>query len=439
MKIIMRRIFSTICVLVCFIACNEGLRYMLVDDTTSYTRVSMHQLYNSEENIDIAFVGSSHVFRSIIPQIMDEGFNAYTFNCGSATQKMDGSLIMVKELLDNHNVSHIYLEMFHEMAEAQANKDRTQMTATYIISDYMKPSLRRIHYILQASTKEHWVNGLILARRNWEKLYDIDYIKELIYKKNTEEYKNYELIRKEGQTEYYVDRGYVACEGVLINELNDRAYEPINIDNISDDWKNSLQDIIALCRKNNVELTLFITPVPECTTVGKGNYDEYHEYIQNIADEANLDFYDFNLVNNNYFSTIELDHFKDVQHLNAAGAEEFSKLFCEFINGKIDKEELLYDSLDEKLSEEAPYIYGAGYLKEDNETKVEKDVRIVANRKEGIEYRIIASPFEGKQNILQDFSENREITVPKDEHGILSVIWRLKEEPDKVTTIDIEY
>lgn len=439
MKKIMKRIISVICVAALFIACNEALRYILIDDTESYTRVSMHQLYNSEENIEIAFVGSSHVYRSFVPEITDAGFGAYTFNCGSSSQKMDGSLVMVKELLDHHDVSHIYLELFHEMAESKANKDRDQMTATYIISDYMKPSVRRIHYILQASTKEHWVNGFILARRNWEKIFDLDYVKTLIAKKNTQAYKNYELIREEGQSEYYVDRGYVACEGILANELNQRAYTPINLDAVSDNWKNALQDIIKVCKKEGVELTFFITPMPECTTVGKGNYDEYHTFIQKIADEAGVDFYDFNLINNQIFSTKENTWFKDVHHLNADGAEEFSRLFCEIFTGKLDKEEVLYDSLAQKLENEEPYVYGAGYLREEDEDKTVKNVRIVANRTEGIEYMLIANPKEGESYILQDFSQNREITFPKEEEGVLSIVWRLKEKPDKVTTIEVEY
>ena len=200
-----------------------------------------------------------------------------------------------------------------------------------------------------------------------------------------------------------------------------------------------MQDIIKVCKKEGVELTFFITPMPECTTVGKGNYDEYHTFIQKIADEAGVDFYDFNLINNQIFSTKENTWFKDVHHLNADGAEEFSRLFCEIFTGKLDKEEVLYDSLAQKLENEEPYVYGAGYLREEDEDKTVKDVRIVANRTEGIEYMLIANPKEGESYILQDFSQNREITLPKEEEGVLSIVWRLKEKPDKVTTIEVEY
>lgn len=73
----MRKIFcrcvSAVLFIACFFACGEGWRYILIDDAKSYTRVMMHQLHESEENIDIIFAGSSHVFRSLIPSITDDG------------------------------------------------------------------------------------------------------------------------------------------------------------------------------------------------------------------------------------------------------------------------------------------------------------------------------------------------------------------------------
>lgn len=80
MKKLIKRMVAIICFISLFIGIGKMWRYLLVDDVNSYTRIMMHQLYTCDENIDVLFVGSSHVYRSFIPEITDEGFGCYTFN-----------------------------------------------------------------------------------------------------------------------------------------------------------------------------------------------------------------------------------------------------------------------------------------------------------------------------------------------------------------------
>lgn len=39
------------------------------------------------------------------------------------------------------------------------NDERTLMTSTYIVSDYMKPSLNRFLYLINASTPDYWIHS----------------------------------------------------------------------------------------------------------------------------------------------------------------------------------------------------------------------------------------------------------------------------------------
>ena len=52
-------------------ACN----YLLVDDASSYTRLTLHEFYEAAdegEQIDTLFLGSSHCFRAYDPQLFTE-------------------------------------------------------------------------------------------------------------------------------------------------------------------------------------------------------------------------------------------------------------------------------------------------------------------------------------------------------------------------------
>ncbi|MDO5538633.1 MAG: hypothetical protein Q4F83_00960 [Eubacteriales bacterium] len=441
MKKIFTRSISVILFIVCFVACGKGLNYILVDDTNSYTRVMMHQLYEPEKNIDVIFIGSSHVYRSLIPAVTDVEFGCYTFNAGSSGQFMDGSAALIKEAATYNDLSHVYLELYYGVAEDVDHSERTNMTATYIISDYMKPSLRRIRYLLQASSKDYWTNGFILARRNWTDFFDSDYVRNLIEKKQSNNYKNYILTNAEGQEEYYVDRGFVANDNVVSERTywNSIAYGSIAVDNLSgSDWERSLLEAINYCKKNNIEITLFVAPEPEWTIVGKGNYQEYHDYVQKLAADKNVTFYDFNLCSNKYLDANDGNLFKDSDHLNTYGAEAFSHLFGQFFTGKLKADDLFYDSYSEKLNEEEPVVYGIAGPKDNSETGL-RDCYMISNRNSGIEYRIIATTSEGKQYYIQDFDENRSFSLPTDEAGTLTVVWRITSESDTVNSFEAAY
>ena len=346
-----KKFCSALCIIILFVGYGKFFHYILVDDTSSYTRLTMHELYHAESNIDVLFVGSSHVYRSLNPEITDHIFGLNTFNAGTSSQGMDGSLAVIKETAAYHNLSQIYLDVYFGIALMEPNKDRSQLTQTYIISDYMKPSIRKIKYLLQASAKDYYVNGFIPARRDWEKLFDLAYIFDLVKKKQTDNYKNYKWTKNKNDTEYYVTKGYVANETVMQENAysDEKTDTTIDLTSISDDWKKSLQDIIDFCKKERIQLTLFSTPMSESFLIKNGNYGDYSRMIQNIADQADISYYDFNLCKPEYFSNRTTDYFYDEHHLNAKGAEIFSNVFSKFFTGQISEKDLFYESFEEKI------------------------------------------------------------------------------------------
>ena len=349
-KRVLKKIVVLLCIWAIYAGTTEGLRYLIVDDTFSYTRLTLHEMYESESNIDILFVGASLVYRSLIPGVADDYFDAYTFNLGTSNQQMDASLVLIKEALMYHDVKQIYLEVSYDIALLEDNKDRTQMTGTYIVSDYLRPSLRKVIYLLRASSPEHYANSFILARRNPEKLFDYAYIKELVKKKQDISYRNYECewIRSKDAIDYYVDRGFVANDTIYEDSPENLSeFEPIDLSAISEDWKYYLNEIIDFCQKKGIQLTLFSAPKPKITLTGKGNYDEYYVYIKGIAEEKGVPYYDFNLCRPQYFDSNDMACFKDGTHLNANGAQKFTEVFAAFFTGEIKEEELFYSSYRE--------------------------------------------------------------------------------------------
>ena len=281
----------------------------------------------------------------------------------------------------------------------------------------------------------------MLARRNWTKLFDADYVKNLIEKKQSNDYKNYILPSSDEQEEYYVNRGFVTNDNAVPEGIywNDKAFGEISVDTLSESpWEKSLIEAINYCKKKNIEITLFITPEPEWTIVGKGNYQEYHDYIQKLANNYDVKFYDFNLCSDKYFDSNDNNLFIDTDHLNRRGAEAFSHLFGQFFTEKLTVYDLFYESYEEKLNQSDPIVYGIAGPTDTSETSA-RDCYMICNRNSGIEYRIIATTSGGNQYYIQDFNENTSFSLPADETGTLTIVWRILSDPDSVNTFEVHY
>ena len=444
-KILFKQALVIVIFIIFFLSIGEFLRYILVDDTESFTRVMFHELYTSKKNIDIAFVGSSHCINSFVPSIIDNKLNLYTFNIGSSSQCLDGSLILIQELCSFNKPKHIYLELYYDVNRDEY-KDRKQMTSTYILSDYIKPSFKKFIYLLNASSKDYYVDSFILARRNWKKILNFDYIFNLIKKKQSVAYKNYKFDKlNESQRKnniYYVDRGYCTSDKIFLSHWNDRA----GVNNFDkqikmtekNDWYKSLLQIINYCKKKNIKLTFVIAPIPNWNVAGKKNYQKYYDFINNIAKKYDINFFDFNFCNSKYFNANDLNFFMDEHHLNRQGSEQFSNIFADFVNGKISKKELFYNTLEEKFNSEEPKVFG--FSRPRNYDKLKNfEVNIVSNRDKKIEYKIEIKNKKGKNKLIQDYSINNKFKLSSKDHGKLIVSWRIISNKDKINVIIADY
>lgn len=427
--------------IILFAGIGKLLRFLLVDDTTSFTRLMMHEFYHQEENIDVLFVGSSHCYFSFVPSVTDEIFGKNTFCAGSSAQQLDASYEIIKEADRLYDLDHIYLEVYHGLADYSPNKDRTLMTSTYIISDYLRPSLSKTLFLLRASSKEHYINSFISARRDWENFFDPDYVMTLIQRKTSPAYKNYAYDYVSEGAEQYRGKGYVTNNGYA-PDYYFASYYPLYPKGFSKDWGISLNDIIDYCIRNDIPLTLVSVPMPGFTLTAMGNYDVYVEEINRIINERNIEYYDFNLCKEEFIPDTTAI-FCDTDHLNTDGAEIFSTVFSKYFTGQISEKDLFYDSYEEKLSNLDPVVYGLNYqdrpANDSNETIV-RYVTIVSGYTDDIEYRIVMNPENGKQYTVQDFSENKDFEISPEEHGVCKLTTRLTADPEgTVKIIKIPY
>jgi len=442
MKKVLKPIITIIVAVVLFLGIGILLRYLMFDDVDSYSRLMFHDLYNQDKNIDILFVGSSHVRRGMNPLITDEIFGMNTFNASTAAQRIDGSLAMIKEACRHNDVKQVYLELYYGVIDNGDFENRKDLTSTYLISDYMPYSVDKISLLLNSGSQKHYSNGFILARRNWEQLFDTQYIADLFERKHARTYLDYEWV-DQNNNDYYVTKGYYGNDSVIWDGAVWNPYAYGKIDKIKavkgeSDWHSTLQSIIEFCKSKDVELIFYIIPEPEWTLVGKGNYQKYSKTIGNLAAENGIEFYDFNLARPEYFDADDSTMFMDMDHLNTEGAGKFSRLFSEFFTGRLKYEDVFYSTYDEKLMDMEPKVYGLAWP---DTVDIENgyDAYIITNREENMEYKIrITSYNTGKEVYSQDFCENTVFEIPGNDHGKVEIRWRTAGETD-VHVLEAEY
>ena len=413
MKKVIVRIASIILVIAMVITGFCSLNYILIDNTSSYTRLMMHEFYN-QDNIDILCLGASHCYRGIIPSIVSEETGKNVFNASSSSQAPDASYAIIKEAIRMYDVEEVYLEISASMAQAVGRyKDRTNNpTSTYAISDYMRPSLNKVEFLLGATNSEQYINSFVPARRNWGSLLDTQYLRSIREKKSSNIYKNYEYESAKSEHEWYDGKGYVPCDYSIEDHMyyTTDGYDPVNVENISDDWKKSIDRIIDYCNHHNVKLTLYDAPISNFQLMAQGNYDEYIKFIKDFIEGKDVDYVEFNLLSNEYWD-YQQTYYMDGHHLNMYGAEAFSFLLSKYIQGTVP-EEAYCNSVFDKINTAPRDYYGITYS--DDSEKNERTIRLISNYFGTHEFRIEIIKDDGTITLLQDFGDNNEITFSKD-------------------------
>lgn len=430
-----------------FVFCEitKGLDYIYVPDS-EWERIVMHYFYEDKGKIDNLILGSSHVHNGMNTFLLDERNGQYNFNLATPAQLMNGTYYLLKEADNMNHLSHVYIELYYYYNVKSDNNTEPIITdpfRNWQVTDYMKFSLNKLAYMRSITDVEEYPGILFPFSRYRSELDNWNHIRATMENKKGEDYVNFRSSR------YFEDgNGYEECRGKgyrystrIYSEKNRICSQECILTKrpMAETSEYYLRKAITYCQKKDIPVTLFVAPMYELKLISTENYDDYISQIQKIADEYHVDFYDFNLAKEEFLPIQQTKYFMDVEHLNADGANLFTDFFWQVVSGdRSENEKYFYDSYSKKLQSGEPEIYGIYYRKEDQV----KSMWIASNRARGMEYSIVFTPTEPadkEEYMIQDFSENREFTIDKDEHGICTIVYRLQNMPDLVQTTEIEY
>lgn len=414
-----RRVLAVSLFVVCLLLVNEGFRFLLIDDTESYTRITLHEMYE-QDNIDVLFLGSSHSYRSIVPDIMDQEWQVNTFNCGTSSQQTIASYHLLKEAEKRNEISRVYMEIYYDILND--NEEYRSPTAAYIVSDYMKPSLNRLQFLWNTGGKDYLAHGLILGRRNWDRLFDGEYLINNLREKCSDDYRNYAYIKADNED--YAGKGFVYNREAIISGSFSakQTFAPVEDTCIAPQNQKYLNKIIDYCKENEIELTFYSAPVSDFRLAGCGNYDSFSEQIENFLAGKGVAYYDFNLCKSNYLM-LKDDCFKDDHHLNGKGAELFSEAFASFFAENPDSSEVFWDNYTQKLEKEEKRVFGVvcEMLTAEDGT-IKATILPVDNMEEELYFAVYKrSEEEEEYTLYREYSSEQEFSLLAEERGYIHI------------------
>lgn len=241
------------------------------------------------KNIDILFLGSSHMYRGCDPRIFEK-YGLNVFNLGSSSQTPLQTKILLNKYLEHLNPKLVIYDIY-------------PLTLTF---DGLESSIDLLKSSgIDASSLE------ILWQSNHIKCFNAFIYfatKQFVFDENVKR------VNVDNKDYVYIKKGYVQSAA----EINpDTLLFGPNSDQMKPKQQKAFQDILSEINRKKIPLLLIQIPVTKKFESTIQHRDKFEEFIQ-----AQNQFY----INfNNELELSDKYHFADYHHLNQKGVELFNK------------------------------------------------------------------------------------------------------------------
>ncbi len=300
MKKIIKIILFSVVLTAVFIGSYQILSWK---DTSGDYQSTTNRLYESENNtIDAVFLGSSHVYCSVMPYILWENYGMSAFDMSISGQDRESTYYHIKEVLKTQNPKVICVDMggiVYDGYGIEGNLYRNMLS--------MKLSKNNIDLINASVPEEERFNFITrwpIIHTRYAELQKYDF-------------KTFDFS--------VFGRGEVVPLEVnpQVKDMEIIGYEGIG--EIPEDKKEWIDRLIQLSVEEDFELVFFNAPF-RMDINQKGIYNAIGVYLE----EKGIPFFDFN--QEDTLPTIDYaTDFVDHAHLNIYGAEKLTTFLGEFL------------------------------------------------------------------------------------------------------------
>lgn len=281
-----------------------------------YPAIRWEEFYNQDTNtIDMLFLGSSHCYRTFIPNKFDSAFNINSFNLGSSGQTPSNSYFTLKEALYTQSPSTVILEINHNSFKSSKN-----ITKAEINYNYYKSFSNKMDAIIHTVPLSNIMEVVFPT-------YHYNNLKSLLFRTSKDQYAKDKNIHS-----YYSHKGYVETPFYEQETSIISTYTSVDTLSFIRTEIKYFTKIIEECKKNNIELILVTQPYNPAYANSKSNIDVFDSFIKSRISDKNIIYFNGN--SEEILEQFTSNDFYDHSHLFKNGAKKFNDLVINRIKSK---------------------------------------------------------------------------------------------------------
>lgn len=260
-----------------------------------------------KNSIDVLFLGSSHSYCSLNPQLFKEQLSLEAFNLGSGTQSFANSYYILKEALKSQNPQIVIQDIYsssYQVALSELNAG---------VKNFPEFDLKETELYQSFSCSE-------------KMLYGISYL-------NLEQTLYFMLSSQNPKSETKNIRGFEpsskklsAKEVEIITAYQQKALE---LNKTFEQNLDYLDKIIKLCAENNIKLIFITSPM----IIREANSSSIQAFFKTFFKERERTYFDFSV--NQLIAFDPEKDFRDESHVNDNGAAKISLFLTDFLRKEL--------------------------------------------------------------------------------------------------------
>lgn len=295
----MKKAIRVVCFAVLLGLCILGsYRVLSWKDTMGDIGSSVTQLAYTEDNkIDVAFVGSSHVFAGIHPRTFWNEFGLATFDMSISSMDMDSAYYYTKNMLKTQSPKYVFVELYSFTFDEHKVTGNLYRNMLSMPMSKNAVDLVNAYYADDKNSAKDFLLRFPIIHTRYKELTLHDF-KDL------------------GTAQYGRGERYVLGDGGTIDLSETTTAEVAELDEKRIKW---LHDFKQLSEEYNFKLAFFIAPYSATEDEQK-----YINAAGKFCKDNGIEFYDFNKMTDELGIDLKADS-SDALHLNDKGAEKLSR------------------------------------------------------------------------------------------------------------------
>lgn len=235
-----------------------------------YYNDSFHNL--PEYSMDVIVLGSSHAQYSFSPTFFYEDTGLYAYTLGSACQPLEVSYQMLREALKTQSPKLVILETY----TATPLRNACETDTCYVTAEYQMRGMEKVNTInyLPEEKAKTYLNDFINYHNDWRTKDSFDFLFE------------------EDDKSIDPSLGYLPLESDYVYEnwwyasVYDDKSNDVNLDEL--DFE-SLNNIVSLCKENDIELMMYFMPMDMLDELNQ----KFRYKVWDYCEKNNIKYVDF--------------------------------------------------------------------------------------------------------------------------------------------------